>query len=211
MNFKVRIWGPFACFSRPETNVEQYTYDVITPSACRNILNAIYYKPEMRWVIDRIHVYNEPNYISMKRNMIGVKGIGNIPSKLDKPILINPNNCRQQLNITMLKDVEYIIEAHIECVETETSTEENTIEKYDNIALRRLQKGQFAKHPYFGCRELPAYFELVDEIPKSNIRDLELGLMLFDVDYENYKPIFYNPVMKNGVIEVPDLLRKEDK
>jgi CRISPR-associated protein Cas5d len=117
---------------------------------------------------------------------------------------------RQQRASLLLRDVSYIIEAHFEM--TDRAGPDDTEEKHYNIAVRRLRKGQCYYQPYLGCREFSAKVELLEgDIPASFYTGTEkdLGWMLWDIDYSNdKKPLFFRPVMKNGIIEVPDLLKK---
>ena len=70
---KLKVWGDYACFTRPEMKAERVSYDVITPSAARGILEAIHWKPAIRWVIDKIHVLNEIRFENIRRNEVGNK------------------------------------------------------------------------------------------------------------------------------------------
>jgi CRISPR-associated protein Cas5d len=209
---KLKVYGEYACFTRPEMKVERVSYDVITPSAARGIMEAIYWKPAIRWVVDKIHVINEIRFTNIRRNEVSQK----ISSSNVKTV-INGGNLdlyqvtsviRQQRASLILKDVCYVIELHFEM--TEKAGEEDTPEKHYNIALRRLRQGQCYHQPYFGTREFAANFELVEnEIPISFYSgEMDLGWMLWDIDFQNdMTPIFYRAVMKNGVIDVDDLLK----
>ena len=73
MGVKVRVWGPYALFSRPEMKVERCSYDVMTPSAARGILEAIYWHPGLRWVIDKIQVNKPIRFTSVRRNEVKSK------------------------------------------------------------------------------------------------------------------------------------------
>lgn len=209
---KLKVYGEYACFTRPEMKVERVSYDVITPSAARGIMEAIYWKPAIRWVVDKIHVINEIRFTNIRRTEVSQK----ISSSNVKTV-INGGNLdlyqvtsviRQQRASLILKDVCYVIELHFEM--TEKAGEEDTPEKHYNIALRRLRQGQCYHQPYFGTREFAANFELVEnEIPISFYSgEMDLGWMLWDIDFQNdMTPIFYRAVMKNGVIDVDDLLK----
>lgn len=58
MAYGVRIEcrGDYACFTRPEMKVERVSYDVMTPSAARGLVEAIFWHPGLRYVIDEIDV-----------------------------------------------------------------------------------------------------------------------------------------------------------
>lgn len=210
----VKVEGPYALFCRPEMKAERVSYDVITPSAARGIIEACYYKPAIRWVIDRIHVLNEIRFDNIRRNEVEnvISGSNVLKAIKGKPVDLHQYSSleRQQRASMLLRDVAYVIEAHFEL--TDKAGPEDTAEKHYNIVLRRLRKGQCYYQPYLGNRELAAYIELLEgEIPASYYRNTEkdLGWMLWDLDYRNdRKPLFYRPVMKDGIIEVPDLLKE---
>jgi CRISPR-associated protein Cas5d len=212
MGFGIRllVWGDYACFTRPEMKVERVSYDVITPSAARGILEAIHWKPAIRWVVDRIHVLNEIRFDNLRRNEVGSK----IPAgKVKQAMKGTPIELyqyaaedRQQRATLLLRDVAYVIEAHFEL--TDKAGPEDTPEKHYNIALRRVRLGQSYHYPYLGCREFPARFRLIEDdepIPHSVHKDeKDLGWMLLDIDYSDDKtPRFFRAVMKDGIIEVP--------
>ena len=113
----VEVWGPFALFTRPEFKVERTSYDVPTPSSCRGILDAIYWHPQMRWVVDRIHVLNEISHYSMKRNEVASKASATSAlrsAKSGKPFFNDSQTDILQRNNLLLTDVRYVIEAHFE-------------------------------------------------------------------------------------------------
>lgn len=206
--FKIKLWGEYACFTRPEMKAERVSYDIITPSAARGILEAIYWKPAILWKIKRIHVLNEIRFDNIRRNEVkskisdrkiksALKGF-----KLD--FYQNTSADRQQRATMLLRDVCYVIEAYFEA--TSTVRNDDTQKKHYNIILRRLKKGQCFHQPYFGCREFPVNFELVEEIPKSSlVGKSDLGWMLWDIDFEREMiPLFYRAKMVDGVVEVPD-------
>lgn len=199
MEFFIKICGERACFSRPEFPVEKFTYPVITPSAARGILESVYWKPEMRWVIDKIKVMKKVVYETIKIN-------GTVSPALQKINNFKPISTvddRRQYNMTCLKNVEYIIYAHIELTEKETS---HPLKKHEEIAYRRLSKGQKHNDAYLGFREFPASVELITEkeIGESESEDFVIGPMLYDIDYTCGKSILYVPEMKDGVIIVPE-------
>ncbi|SKA78242.1 CRISPR-associated protein, Cas5d family [Caloramator quimbayensis] len=207
--FKLKVWGNYACFTRPEMKVERVSYDVITPSAARGILESIYWKPAIAWKIDRIHVLNEIKFENLRRNEIGNKisqrSIEN-SMKSGTPIFQISNEDRQQRASLILKDVAYVIEAHFEM--TDNEGERDSKEKHYAIAKRRMEKGQCYHRPYLGCREFPAQFEFIEhEIPIGYYSDktVDLGWMLYDIDFkDNMKAIFYRARIEKGIIEVPD-------
>ncbi len=207
---RLKVWGDYACFTRPEMKVERVSYDVITPSAARGIIEAIYWKPAIRWVIDRIHVLNEIRFDNVRRNEIEGKISAATVKKAMKgtPVALyqNANDNRQQRATLLLRDVSYVVEAHFEM--TSQAGPGDTPDKHYNIVVRRARRGQCFHHPYLGCREFSAHFELVeDSLPVSFYRELkekDLGWMLQDLDYQNgMEPRFFRAVMRNGVIDIP--------
>lgn len=210
---KLHIWGDYACFTRPEMKVERVSYDVITPSAARNILDAIYWKPPIRWVIDRIHVLKPIRFTNIRRNELGgvlsyanskraMKGTG-------EPPVTYAEEDRQQRAALILRDVGYLIEAHFEF----TGKGDTNIGKHLDMFNRRARRGQCFNQPYLGCREFPAHFELVEgDPPESTLeqKDRDLGWMLHDIDFDNDRtPRFYHATMSEGVIDVPPFHSQE--
>ncbi len=199
---KLRVWGDYALFTRPEMKVERVSYDVMTPSAARGIMEAIYWKPSIRWVIDRIHVMKPVKFENIRRNEVGKRVSLN---KKDMEgnhavcIYADDSKGRQQRASLVLRDVEYIIEAHFEF----TSSNDNNEGKHLDIFNRRIEKGQCFHRPYFGCREFPVSFESCDEIPVSPfLGDQDLGFMLHDIDFANdMTPKFFRAVMQKGIID----------
>lgn len=212
---KLHVWGDYACFTRPEMKVERVSYDVITPSAARGILEAIHWKPAICWVIDRIHVLKPVRFESIRRNELGnckvstskVNGAMKRKSTQDLNFLIDDGDNRQQRATTLLRDVGYIIEAHFEL--TDIAGSEDSVGKHLDIFNRRARKGQFFHQPCLGNREFPAYFSLIEsevDFPESELAldSKDLGWMLHDIDFANQaEPKFFRAELKNGIIEVP--------
>ena len=199
---KLRVWGDYALFTRPEMKVERVSYDVMTPSAARGILEAIYWKPGIRWIIDRIHVIRPIRYDNIRRNEVSKKTtINKTDMQGNKPVCIyaDDSKTRQQRASMVLRDVEYIIEAHFEL----TGKEDGHPGKHLAIFERRVKKGQCFHRPYFGCREFPVNFAWCDEIPKSSLTgEQALGYILHDIDFaDQMTPKFFRAVMKDGVID----------
>ena len=213
---KLRVWGERACFTRPEMKVERVTYDVPTPSAARGILEAIYWKPSIRWQIDKIHVLKPIRFENVRRNELGSKLSPNTVKKAMKDGESYVQNIieedRQQRAALILRDVEYVFEAHFEF----TGSEDVNTGKHIEMFKRRAEKGQCFHQPSFGCREFPVHFELLKtDIPVSElIGETDLGFMLYDMDYsdkKDIKPMFFRAIMKNGVIDIPHLDSEEVK
>jgi CRISPR-associated protein Cas5d len=203
---RLKVWGEYACFTRPEMKAERVSYDVMTPSAARGILEAIHWKPALVWWIDCIHVMKPIRFESIRRNEVASKiPKGNIKSAMnggENDLHQYAAEDRQQRASLLLRDVEYVIEAHFDL--TEKAGESDNHGKHCDIFKRRARTGQCHMRPYLGCREFPAHFELVeDDIPQSPlVGEQDLGWMLWDLDFSSeMKPIFYRPVMKNGVVD----------
>jgi len=204
---KLKVWGDWACFTRPEMKVERVSYDVITPSAARAIVESIYWKPSIRWIIDRIHVLNRIQFSNIRRNEIEKKlSIGSISRAMNdgmSPVEIYIEENRQQRAAMILRDVAYLIEAHFEAIDEDGKNEGKHLDQFN----RRLDKGQCYHRPYLGTREFSADFEAVDMIPLSKLKgERDLGWMLLDMDFkdgEDYKPKFFKAIMRNGIIDIP--------
>ena len=229
---KLHVWGRNACFTRPEMKVERVSYDVMTPSAARGILEAICWKPEVRWVVERLHVLKPIAFTSIRRNEVGKKipvgGSGGVSAAMrgDRGTLgLYIEDERQQRAATILRDVGYVVEARFEVLDPS-----ETVEKYYNIFKRRAEKGQCFHRPYLGCREFPAHFAWVNgSFPPSQLpaeqRDRDLGFMLLDMAFVpdeagpiidahtgrklRAEPRFFRAEMRGGVIEVPPLASEE--
>ena len=208
---KVEVWGDYALFTRPEMKVERVSYDVITPSAARGLIEAIYWHPGIRWVIDKIHVCNPIEFTNVRRNEVMSKlSASNAKAAMNGTAEVNPIYTTvdiQQRASLLLKNVRYVIEAHFEL--TDKAGESDTVEKYYNIVLRRLRNGQCYHQPCFGCREFPASFRLFegDSVKDSCRESRDLGFMLYDMDFsdpQDIKPMFFRAVMKDGVIDLTD-------
>lgn len=211
---KLKVAGDYACFTRPEMKVERVSYDVMTPSAARGVLEAIHWKPAITWVIDRIHILKPIRFTNIRRNELGSKLPLTAITKAMKdgrsPVQVLIEDTRQQRAAMVLVDVEYVIEAHFVL----NGTKDNNVVKHLEMFNRRAGKGQCFNQPYLGCREFSARFELVEgDVPKSELigRD-DLGWMLHDIDFANdMAPRFFRAIMNDGVIEVPPLTGKEVK
>lgn len=218
--FCLEVWGPMACFTRPELKVERVSYDVITPSAARAIFEAIFWKPAIHWQVTKIEVLNPIKWTSIRRNEVGA-----VASK--NPIYIEDK--RQQKNTLCLKDVRYRIWAKLEFIPVrkrkgeqlslfdETAHPDENPAKYNAMFERRASKGQCFTQPYLGTRECSASFMLVnpeiDELNTPINESRDLGIMLYDMDFEkdlkNPPAMFFRAKMENGVIIVPSNNSKE--
>jgi CRISPR-associated protein Cas5d len=211
---KIRISGDYALFTRPEMKVERVSYDVITPSAARGVIESVYWKPAIRWVIDKIHVLNEIEFTNIRRNEVSEKASESearrrMNGTTHEPMFLAATENRQQRAALVLKNVDYIIEAHFEI--TEKAGAEDTVEKHYNIALRRLRKGQHFSAPCLGTREFGAKVVLIedgDAMPASRLGNMELGWMLYDLDFsdpKDIKPNFFKAKLNDGVLDLTHL------
>lgn len=221
--FCLEVWGPYACFTRPELKVERVSYDVITPSAARAIFESIFWKPAIKWQVTKIEVLNPIKWVNIRRNEVGAVATKN-------PIFIEDK--RQQKNSMMLQDVHYRIWAKLEFIpmwkrnetknpqvdneEAELLRKDENPGKYNAMFERRASKGQCFNQPYFGTRECVASFKLInyekEELLAPITEDRDLGIMLYDMDFKNIKgycdwktadATFYRARMEKGVIIVP--------
>ena len=222
--FCLEVWGPIACFTRPELKVERVSYDVITPSAARAIFEAIFWKPAIHWQIIKIEVLNPIKWTSVRRNEVGA-----VASK--NPIFIEDK--RQQKNTLLVKDVRYRLWAKLEFIpqwkrkesknplndseEADMLRKDENPAKYNAMFERRASKGQCFNQPYLGTRECSASFRLfnpeIEVLDKPIDETLDLGIMLYDMDFEtdlkNPPAMFYRARMENGIIIVPPKNSKE--
>ena len=217
---KLHVWGDYACFTRPEMKVERVSYDAMTPSAARGILDAIHWKPAIRWVVDCIHVLKPIRFENLRRNELGHKiPVGNVRKAMKNGTteglrtLIEAD--RQQRAATLLRDVAYVIGAHFAL--TDAAEDNDTEAKHLAMFKRRAIKGQCFHRPYLGTREFAADFALVeDEMPETCLpphqHNRDLGWMLHDIDYANGMcPRFFRAALRDGVIDVPPLDAAEVK
>jgi CRISPR-associated protein Cas5d len=211
----LEVSGDYACFTRPEMKVERVSYDVITPSAARAIVEAILWKPAIRWHVTGIEVLNPIRWVSVRRNEVGkifssptadmLKGVSG------KPFGVYVEDERQQRAGLFLRDVKYRLHVWFEFIPPDerktnrSSTPEFWADaeeaqqfsplrpdekeaKYAAMFDRRSRKGQCFHRPYLGCREFACNFRPVDptEEPASPIDETrDLGWMLYDLDFQN--------------------------
>jgi CRISPR-associated protein Cas5d len=214
--FRLKVWGESACFTRPEMKVERVSYDVMTPSAARGILETILWKPAIRWVVMQIDVLKPIEWESVRRNEVGtVMSTDNAITAMSKgtgKLGFYVEDHRQQRAGLFLRDVAYTIQAYFEL--TDRATPEDTVVKFQEMFLRRAQKGQCFNQPYLGCREFSAHFEPIfqDEVSPQPIEvDSDLGWMLYDMDYgvDPPMPRFFRASLENGRLKIPPPSSKE--
>lgn len=222
----VKVWGDYACFTRPESKVERVTYDVMTPSAARGVLEAIFWKPQFDWVVHAIHVLKPIRRTSILRNEVSAKLAPSTVKQWaegkkrgeDARFLIE--DARTQRHALILRDVAYVIQADVR-VRRGSGPEANP-QKYREQFMRRVQRGQCAWTPYLGCREFSAFFGPATPedtpIPETN----DLGRMLFDLHYDDTledgrparsfgdgQPRYFRARLERGVMNVDQTLYDE--
>ena len=208
MSYGVRIecWGDYACFTRPEMKVERVSYDIMTPSAARGLVEAIYWHPGMRYIIDAIGLMSPIQFTNVRRN--------EVKSKILSSSVLKNGTSGESLGIvttqeivqrasTILKDVHYYIDLHFKM--TEKANAGDNPGKFKEMLSRRARKGQCYHQPYLGCREFPASFRLVedDEVVQVYPESRDLGYMLYDMNYsdrEHISPRFFRAKLESGVL-----------
>ena len=211
MSVQVEVWGDYACFTRPETKVERVSYDVMTPSAARGILDAVMWHPGIRWVVDSIQVCAPISFTNIRRNEVkDVVDKGKVKTAMQTGTgalyLVTPESIQQRAAM-ILRNVRYVIDAHFEM--TDRATPGDNPGKFQDMMRRRLEKGQAYAQPYLGTREFPAHFRVCSErppCPDSLRGERDLGWMLLDLDYSDpadIQPMFFRAVMRDGMIRVP--------
>lgn len=210
MSIQVEVWGDYAAFNRPEMKTERVSYDCLTPSAARGILEAIYWHPGLKWIIDEIYVCNPIKTTNIRRNevkdKINARTVETAMRKGNKDIYMCTSDIIQQRAALVLKDVRYVISAHFNM--TDQANASDNPGKFQDIIKRRLKRGQCFYTPYFGVREFPANFRLWDkstDIPIAYPEERDLGYMLFDLDYKGksgIEPMFFHAVLRKGKLDL---------
>lgn len=207
MSILMEVWGPMACFTRPEMKTERVSYDVPTPGAVRGMIESVFFHPGLRWVPDRIWVLNRIQFMNVRRNEVKSKVLASAvlqEANGGKAGAIFTSEDIQQRAAMLLKDVRYVFEAHFEM--TEQANPSDNHGKFQDIIKRRLRRGACYSTPYFGCRECTAHFRLWEggEIPAID-ETRDLGYMLYDMDYSDptdIQPMFFRARMEHGVIDL---------
>jgi CRISPR-associated protein Cas5d len=205
---EVKVWGDFACFTRPEMKVERVSYPVMTPSAARGVMEAIFWKPEFSWRIREIQVLQPIRYFSILRNEVN-----NVASQRSAQGWRKDgggyfaDEDRAQRHTLALRDVAYVIRADMAL----KSHADADPAKYRDQFRRRVARGQCYQAPYLGCREFVARFGVPETTDRPLPLEMDLGLMLFDLDYEHDdqgrgihgKPKFFQANLQGGILAVP--------
>ncbi len=191
--------------------VERVSYDVMTPAAARGLIEALFWHPGLKWMIDRIHVCSPIRFTNLRRNEVKAKiSAENARTVMNRgrgELYIATSQDIQQRASLLLRDVCYVIEAHFDM--TDRAVPGDNPGKFQDIIKRRIAKGQFYHQPYFGCREFPAHFAPCEELPPCPEElkgERDLGWMLYDMDYSNpadIRPRFFRATLRDGVLTVP--------
>jgi CRISPR-associated protein Cas5d len=205
----LRVHGPMACFTDPALKVERFSYDVMTPSAARGVLEAVCWKPAIVWRIDRIKVLRPIQRVSIRRNEVNSRiSTDSAISWMNgtaRPSAFFADEDRAQRNMVALRDVDYVIDAHFEL--TPRAGPEDNVRKFEEMFLRRVERGQCFQTPYLGCRELVAEFGPSDGHPSPIAETRPLGRMLHDIAFGSggapNRPIFFEARLEAGVLSVP--------
>ena len=210
---QIEVWGKYALFSRPEMKTERVSYDIITPSAARGLIEAVYWHPGLKWVIDSIYVCNPIRFTNIRRNEVSQKisasNVREVMNGKNAPLYLNTSEAIQQRASLVLTDVRYIISAHFEMTAKANATD--TPEKFYAITCERLKGGRNFMQPYFGCREFPANVRLFEGdlpvLPEELAGTRDLGYMLYDMDYSDPKdirPTFFRATLRDGMLSLKD-------
>ena len=211
MSIQIEVWGDYACFSRPEMKTERVSYDVMTPSAARGLIESIYWHPGLRYCIDRIHVLEPIRFTNIRRNevkdKISARNVKTVMERGAGELYLAAPESIQQRAAMVLQDVRYVIDAHFDL--TEKAAPSDSPGKFQDIVKRRLERGQCYSMPYFGTREFPAQFRrctMLPPCPEELLGMRDLGWMLWDMDYgdpQDIRPRFFRAVMTDGIVTVP--------
>ncbi len=211
MSIRFKVWGDHALFTRPEMKTERVSYDMMTPSAARGLLESLFWHPGMVWRIDRIHVCSPIRFANVRRNevksTISARTARSAMDRGSDDIWMATSENIQQRASMLLRDVCYVIDAHFDM--TDKAAPSDNPGKFLDITRRRIARGQCYSQPYFGCREFPAHFAPCEELPPcpEELRgERDLGWMLWDMDFsdpQNIQPLFFRAILRDGVLEVP--------
>jgi CRISPR-associated protein Cas5d len=197
--FRLHVWGEFALFTRPEMKVERVSYEIMTPAAARGILEAILWRPEMRWVVARIDRLAPIAYAQLRRNEVSLK------ASPDRAAII-VDDARQQRAALVLRNPAYLI--HARAALTEKAGSDNPIQKYAAMFERRAAAGQCFQQPCLGTREFAASFRLLPDdepdLPADTSGNPAPGRIFYDFDWRSRPPVprFFSPWIDSGRMEV---------
>ena len=204
---QVKVWGDFACFTRPELKAERVSYPMMTPTAAGGILSAIFWKPEFAWVVEEIWLLNPIRYFSVSRNEINARQSARVAQKwAAEGGGFDASAHRVQRHTLGLRDAAYVIRAR----QVLSDQVDSRPAKYRDQFRRRVTAGRCFAQPYLGCREFSAYF--ADPGPGDVPQDIDadLGSMLLHMDYAldgmgQATPQFWGAELRGGVLKVPQV------
>lgn len=203
----LRARGPLAVFTQPALKVERVSYPVMTPSAARGLIEAVLWKPAIRWRIERIRVLRPIRFTAFRRNEVNRKAPAPSTAVVrdggTAPVLFADED-RAQRNTVALRDVDYVVEASFAL--TDRAGAEDNVPKFVDMFRRRVEKGQHFHQPYFGCREFVAEVIPADNAPPPIAETRSLGRMLWDVEYggsAGNRPVYFDAELVGGVLEIP--------
>jgi CRISPR-associated protein Cas5d len=205
--FRIRVRGEMACFTRPEFSTERVSYEIMTPSAARGVLEAILWKPALRWEILSIALLSEVRWIEFRRNEVNSRvSTRDAASAARNSTVLREfyaDEDRAQRNTLALRDVDYLIEARFHMTR-HAGAEDNEV-KFHEMFSRRIAKGQQHYQPYLGCREFPAIVTGDDDAPPMRDETRFLGLMLHDIDFGvRNQARFFEAKLDHGILRVPE-------
>lgn len=193
----VQVRADGALFTRPEMRVERVSYPVMTPSAAAGILDAIFWKPEFRWIPVKIEVLREIRQFTLRRNE--THDLPTLAEAVGKGRRINTVEKRDQRSALCLRDVEYRIHAQVELAAHADKNEAAYREQF----RRRVNRGACFQQPFLGAREFPAaFFPPDDRTPIEHTEDL--GIMLHRIHYG--PPVrfdWFTARLEAGVMHIP--------
>jgi CRISPR-associated protein Cas5d len=206
----VKVWGDWACFTRPEMKVERVSYPVMTPSAARGVLEAIFWKPEFAWRVREIQVLRPIRFFSVLRNEVNSIASHRSAQGWRQGGGYFADEDRAQRHTLALREVAYVVKADL-LLKPHADADPA---KYRDQFRRRVARGQYHHTPYLGCREFAAQFGEPEATERPLPLDMDLGLMLFDLDYEQDregrgirgKPKFFQAKLHSGVLQIPQEL-----
>ena len=208
------VWGDLALFSRPDLRVERVSYPVITPSAARGMLEAVFWKPEFSYRIRQVDVVSSGTTASVLRNEITDRQ-GTTPIQVEQK--------RTQRTSLMLQNVRYVL--HADLVLRPHATDH--VAKYRSQLERSITRGRCFTRPYLGTRECSAHFDFPSEADAPDASfSLHVGTMLFDLAFVpgkttgglsyrqqdgdgtrivagSARPVFFDAHVRDGVLDVP--------
>jgi len=190
-----KVSGRYALFSDPINRIggEKFSYQVPTYQALKGILESVYWKPTLIWIIDEVRIIN-----LIKTQSQGIR-----------PVNFSGGNT---LSIyTYLANVEYQVRAHFEWNYNRPNLEQDRNEDKHYLISKRMIKCGGRRDVFLGTRECQAYVEPCKfgegDGAYDNYGSLSFGLMFHGFDYpdETGEDVLtarlWTPIMNNGYIK----------